>query len=208
MKPNRCDRKETMITKAPLPADAIPSAGAPAILQAYLQFTHLKQLYRQGWLLRGIPTERCESVAEHSFGVAMLAMLLAPRDLDPLKTLQMALIHDLGEVYAGDIVPGAGISPQEKHRLEQASVEQIFAALPEAQHYRELWLEFERGSRPEARFVRQIDRLEMAFQALVYEGQGDADLVDFYRSAAGAINSPDLRALLAQAEDHRPKRGG
>ncbi len=195
-----------MITKAPLPTAVLPGAGAPPALQAYLQFAHLKQLYRQGWLLRGIPAERCESVAEHTFGAALLTMLLAPRDLDPLKTLQMALIHDLGEVYAGDIVPGAGISPQEKHRLEQAGVEKIFAALPEGARYRALWLEFEQGSTPEARFVRQIDRLEMAFQALIYEGQGQADLADFYRSAAAAIDSPDLRALLAQAEDLRPKR--
>ena len=85
----------------------------------------LKQLYRQGWLKRGVPPERCESVAEHTLGVAVLVMLLADTrfpELDAQKVLRMALLHDFGEIDAGDFTPIDGISLQEKHRLEKESV--------------------------------------------------------------------------------------
>ena len=192
-----------MKTKAP-PPRAQRSETASPIIQAYFEFVHLKQLYRQGWLLRGIPAERCESVAEHSFGVAVIAMLLADAhfpDLDGRKVLRMALLHDFGEIYAGDIVPGAGITPEEKHQLEKESVTQVLGGLPHGQEYLALWEEFERGTSPEARFIRQIDKLEMALQASVYEHQNLGDLADFYRSAGAAISSPTLKTLLTELQE-------
>ena len=188
-----------MLTKGPFPGDYLPDADVLPIIDAYFKLNQLKQLYRQGWLRRGIPSERCESVAEHAFGVALLAMLLvtdSPSGLNPLKVLRMALLHDLGEIYAGDLIPSDGVSAEEKHRREEQSIVQALAGLPDAEAHVALWREYERGRSAEARFVRQVDRLEMALQAGVYEYQRQVDLSDFFWSADQAITSPALRAIL------------
>ncbi len=191
-----------MKTKAPHPITTLKTTPQP-IIQAFFEFVHLKQLYRQGWLARGIPAERCESVAEHTFGVATTAMILADSyfsDLDPLKVLRMALIHDFGEIYAGDFIPEDEITPEEKHHLEKEAVTQIFEGLPNGEEYLALWEEFESGGSPEAKFIRQIDKLEMALQASVYEHQNMGELPEFYRSASEEITSPELKSILEELD--------
>ena len=135
-----------------LSVDSFHGENLPGWIAAYFEIAHLKQLYRQGWLRRGIPRERCESVAEHTFGTALLAWWLAQAyfpDLDSVRVLRLALLHDLGEVYAGDLIPEEGVPPAEKHARELESVQKIFAKLPEGKLYLQLWLEFEEGSTPE-----------------------------------------------------------
>ena len=168
-------------------------------IAAYFEIAQLKQLYRQGWLRRGIPRERCESVAEHTFGTAMLAWWLAQAyfpDLDSVRVLRLALLHDLGEVYAGDLIPEEGVPPAEKHARELQSVQKIFAKLPEGKLYLQLWLEFEGGSTPEARFVHQVDRLEMALQASLYEYQGYRGLQEFFDTAGADLQGTPLDELF------------
>lgn len=195
-----------MKTKAPLPLDQLQGKQVLPLIEAYFEFNHLKQLYRQGWLLRGIPPERCESVADHTFGVAMLAMLLAETyfpELDPGKVLRLALLHDFGEIYAGDITPFDGIDRAEKLRREQAGVAQVLAKLPQGERYLALWEEYETQHSPEARFVRQIDRLEMALQASVYEHQGLGDLSEFFDYVRSFLNQPELQGILRALEGLR-----
>ena len=108
-------------SKAKNPLESIDPEKVSPIAAVYFEFAYLKQLYRQGWLAHGIPPDRCESVAEHTLGVAFLAMLLAfdhNEKLDLVKVLQMAILHDFGEIYAGDIVPGEGVTTEEKYQLE------------------------------------------------------------------------------------------
>lgn len=170
-----------------------------AWIRIYLEISHLKQLYRQGWLRRGISRERCESVAEHSFTAALLAYWLARSEfpeLDAEKVLRMTLMHDLGEVYAGDIIPQDQIDPQTKQDIEKQAICQIFNNLPGGDAYIKLWDEFEAGSNPEAQYVRQIDRLEMAFQAFLYEHQGEQNLQEFFDSADQALQDPRLRRIF------------
>jgi putative hydrolase of HD superfamily len=196
-----------MQTKGPHPATYLQGTDAPPLIRACFEWSHLKQLYRQGWLRRGIPPERCESVAEHTFGVAMLALFLADTshaDLDPLKVLRIALLHDLGEVYAGDLTPGDAVDPEEKHALEEQSVIRVLSKLPQGPGYIALWQEYEQGASPEARLVRQVDRLEMALQAALYEHQEQIALPDFFDSADAAISWPALHALLAAVKEIRP----
>jgi len=194
-------------TKAPFPGAYLEGADAPALVAAYYELNQLKQLYRQGWLRRGIPPERCESVAEHSFAVALLALFLvdavAP-DLDRGRVTQMALLHDLGEVYAGDLTPGDDVSDADKRASEERSVARVLSKLPGGADCLALWHEYEHGSTPEARFVRQVDRLEMALQAGVYEHQEGRPLPDFWESAQAALSNPALRALLEAARALRP----
>jgi putative hydrolase of HD superfamily len=176
------------------------------LLRVYLELNQLKQLYRQGWLNRGVPAERCESVAEHAFGVATLALMLADEHrpkLDRDKLLRMALLHEFGEIDAGDLTPGDGVPLDEKHRREAESVIRVLGELPNGRTYIELWREYAEGSSAEARFLREVDRLEMGLQALVYEHQGLAELDEFFDSVDRAVTLPELRAMFDELQELR-----
>jgi len=195
-----------MQRKAQMPLTESELDGLFPLLRAYVQWSQLKQLYRQGWLRRGIPPERCESVAEHTFGVALLTLMLVDScfpELDRELAVEMALLHDLGEVYAGDVTPGDGVPSEEKHRRESASVVRVLAGLDHGEEYVALWEEYERGETPEARLVRQVDRLEMGMQAYLYEVQEGADLSEFCASAHAALSLPALSRLFRQVEKLR-----
>ncbi len=196
-----------MQEKAPNPIQWLDQANASPLIQAYFELCYLKNLYRQGWLKRGLPRENCESVADHSFGVAVLALWLARAQypaLDADKAVRMALLHELGEIYAGDITPRDGVSLEEKRRREAESVRAVCARLPGGQEYIALWEEFEQGDTPEAIFVRQLDRLEMGLQAAVYERAGLADLPEFFVSAHQALSDEALHALISEVERRLP----
>lgn len=187
-------------------------AGQP-ILAAYMEINHLKQLYRQGWLRAGVRREECESAADHIFGMAMLAWLVIDegqaQDVDRDRLLRMVLAHEIGEIYTGDIIPSDGVPAEEKHRLERAAVEQVAGRLGMGAQFLALWEEFEEGASREAQLARQLDRLEMAFQALVYEknGLGGQSMDGFYRTTRAALRDPELVNLLEAVESLRPGRG-
>ena len=192
-----------MQTKPHKPLVDLLSEQASPVLRVYYEFNQLKLLYRQGWLKRSIPPERCETVAEHTLGVAVLAMWLSDQyfpNLDSLKLLRMALLHDFGEIYAGDITPADDVRAEDKQQQEAEAVDAIFSKLSQGAAYISCWQEFEAGQTPEARFIRQIDRLEMALQASIYRQQGLATPEEFMHSARGAIHDPELMELLAEIE--------
>lgn len=192
-----------MQTKNTPPPELIQNQDLSPLLQAYFELCQLKQLYRQGWLQRGIPSLQAESIAEHSFGVAVLALWLLEADypeLDRLKVIQMALLHDFGEVYAGDLIPSDNVPAAEKSRREADSILRVFGKLAGGAKLQALWQEFEAGETPEARLVRQLDRLEMGLQASVYAAQGFTDLHEFWDSANKAVTDSPLSDLLAEVE--------
>lgn len=189
-----------MIIKGRNPVEGLAGKNPPALVEAIFELNHLKNLYRQGWLRRGVPEERCESVAEHIFSMAMLAWWVVDEyfpGLDRDRILRMTLVHELGEIYTGDITPGDHIEPQEKHRREREGLWKVVGKLPKGPEYLALWEEFEAGMSPEARFVRQIDRLEMGFQALIYEQDGYSRMEEFIASAEAGAEDPALRSILA-----------
>jgi len=198
-----------METKRPHAIRLLAGKNVPPIVGVFYEFNHLKALYRQGWLRHGIPKEQCETVAEHSLGVALLALFLADEwfpALDKVKLVWMGLLHDFGEIYAGDIVPGK-MSLADKHGLERKSVERVFGRLAKGPEYLATWEEFEAGQTAEARFVKEIDRLEMGLQASVYEQEGLGELSAFFESADRALTTPELRGVLAALRDLRAARG-
>jgi putative hydrolase of HD superfamily len=190
-----------MQTKAPNPKNLLAGREISPLIEAFFEFTHLKQLYRQGWLKRGVPSKRCESVAEHTLGVAILAVWLARAafaELDVPKVLCMALFHDFGEIYTGDLIPSDAVSADEKHLRELQSVQQVLGKLPRGEHYLAIWEEFEQGESPEARFIRQVDRLEMGFQAAIYGLQGLVDPQEFLHTVDQALVDPRLKIFFTE----------
>lgn len=199
-----------MRTKAPPPIDALAGHNAARLVELYFAFSHLKHLFRQGWLRVGIPEARCESVAEHSFAVALLALFVAEErfpDLDAGKVVKIALLHDLAEAYAGDITMHDGVSKEDKERLEREGMAKLFAGVPGGERYVALWEEYEAQSSREAVLVKQMDRLEMALQGCVYEHQLGLDLSQFFASARGAMVWEEVRGILDEVEAARPGRG-
>lgn len=135
----------------------------------------LKKIQRTGWVVQGV--KDVESVAEHSWRVAMLALFFA-KDLgiDELKLVKMSLIHDLGEVIIGDIKWEQGkkvIASQEiKHQDEEKAIKKLFKDNPSFNEYIKLWKEFNDQKTEEAKIVKEFDKLEMVFQAYEYQKEG------------------------------------
>lgn len=140
----------------------------------------MKKVKRNGWIKRRV--EEPESDAEHSYSLAMLVMLFAPSSLDLSKCLQLALVHDLPEVFCGDFVPGE-ISEAEKAKFEQSAMAKVVkeTGLP---RLTELFEEYEQRRTPEAKFVWILDRLDNAFTARFYEDTQKIALVKEFSESA------------------------
>ena len=168
-------------------------------LEVLYQIFKLKNLFRQGWLKRDIPESKGESVADHTFGTAMTAWVLAKRlklNLNEEKLLKMALVHEIGEIYAGDITPVDGISIKDKYQLELQSIEKVFRSYPEGEEFINLWKEFEDAESEEAKFLKQIDKFEMGIQASIYKGHDYEKMDEFLASADSVIADEKLQELF------------
>lgn len=121
---------------------------------------------------------RAESDAEHSWHLAMMVYLLARfrPDLNRGKLVEIALIHDLVEIGAGDVnaLEGRKKSRELKRQDEENAAINLFSLLPniEAKRLMNLWLEYERKSSPEALFVYASDKLQPFLQRLVSGDDG------------------------------------
>jgi putative hydrolases of HD superfamily len=187
-----------MEIKAENPVNHLNGSKINPMIGLFYEFSHLKQLYRQGWLKRGVPKEKCESVADHSFGVALLSHVVAEEyfpELDSKKIVLLGLIHDLGEVYAGDLTPHDKISQIQKSKSERESIEELFLKLPNGKKYVGLWHEYETQSSKEAIFVHKIDKLEMLLQASIYENQGYG-VEEFFPYVKQRISEPKLKKIV------------
>lgn len=144
----------------------------------------LKEVRRSGWVREGHPD--AESVADHSWSVSLLALLLCPPELNREKLLIMAILHDLAEVRIGDITPQDGIPPGEKHAREDAAMADLLADHPDLL---ETWREAEARQTPEARFLKGLDGLEMGLQADRYVGAGALSeiVAAQFRKSAGEL---------------------
>jgi putative hydrolase of HD superfamily len=169
-----------------------------------LEMYRLKATTRTGWARRGVPEP--ESVADHSWGAALLCLLFADEaGVDRARAMEMALTHDLAEALTGDIVVNARstppeMDPSEKARLEREAMERL---VPAPDHrLRRLWEAYEAHDDPEARFVRDMDLLDMCLQALIYRRRGAAAperLEEFFASADERIETSTGRRLFEAA---------
>lgn len=159
-----------------------------------LEAVRLKALARTGWVRRGVLAP--ESVAAHSWGVSWLVLVLLPDSLDRSRALAYATLHDLAEVRVGDLTPSDPVSKADKARLEHAAMRDLCDRVPRGTTLWRLFEAYEAQDDEESRFVRQLDRLDMAIQAVAYAEQGATGMAEFIRSAAHVVTHPVLRPTL------------
>jgi putative hydrolase of HD superfamily len=130
-------------------------------LDFVLEIDRLKGVGRQSYVLDGA---RKENSAEHSWHVAMMALVLsehAPEAVDLVRVLRMLLVHDLVEIDAGDAYFYDSAANEVKPEREKEAAARIFGLLPpeQAETLRQAWEEFEACETSEARFAKSLDRL-------------------------------------------------
>ena len=143
-----------------------------AQLTFLLEIDRLKRVLRRTSLVGG---ERRENSAEHSWHLAMMALVLADyanEPVDLLHTIKMLLVHDIVEIDAGDTFAYDVQANLDKEAREQAAAERIFGLLPPDQCdvVRALWEEFDARQTPEARFANALDRMMPALQNYANDG--------------------------------------
>ncbi len=147
----------------------------------------LKDQPRSGWVQHGV--EAAESVAAHAWGTAYLCLLFADAaGVDQGKAVAIAVLHDVAEAVTGDFA--TRLAAQDRQITEEAKADAELAAvqglLPGGvSHLRELWLEYEERSSPEALFVRDMNLIDMCLQALKYERDGRYDPTVYVPSQGG-----------------------
>jgi putative hydrolases of HD superfamily len=139
----------------------VSSDRLDAQLRFVLEIDRLKGVDRRNHLADGT---RVENVAEHSWHLALLALVLGEHSAEPVdlgRVVRMLLVHDLVEIDAGDTFVYDDAGRASKAAREQAAADRIFSLLPadQATELRSLWDEFEALETPEARYARSIDRL-------------------------------------------------
>lgn len=120
----------------------------------------LKSVVRQSPLA---DRSRRENSAEHSWHLAMFALILADdEDVDTGHVIKLLLVHDIVEIDAGDAPIHGNHNSQEIEARENAAAERLFGLLPDDQaaELSALWHEFEAAETPEARFAKALDRLQ------------------------------------------------
>lgn len=148
------------------------------VIKYYVMCNKLKNVIRTGWKNWNVERERVESVAEHIFGVQMLAIAMKSEyeyDIDIMKVVFMLAVHELGEIVIGDLTMFE-ISKEEKAKRENEAVHKILCGLLDGKEIENLFTEFDSHSTKEAMFAYQCDKLECDLQSRLYDEEGCVDL--------------------------------
>jgi len=148
------------------------------VINYYVFCNKLKNVIRTGWKDWNVQSDRIESVAEHIFGVQMLALAMYSEyqyDIDIMKVIFMLAVHELGETVIGDLTQFQ-ISKEDKEKMEHEAVHKILLDLLDGEQIEKLFLEFDSHSTKEAMFAYQCDKLECDLQSKLYDEEGCVDL--------------------------------
>ena len=158
-----------------------------------LEALSLKHLPRKGWVLRHAPRE---SVAEHTYGVAFIALLLAKMEelsaKDEALLLKLALLHDLHEARLGDLVP------EEKKRVrpdEKGTERRMLSGT----HLQKEILTLQMTPRKLVVLAKDADCLDLLFRAVENGGKGNRGMGEFISSACSQIKSRSGKTLARMA---------
>jgi putative hydrolase of HD superfamily len=164
------------------------------MLATLLELQRLKSLARTGWMLRGL-AQGSESVAAHSFGVGVTAMLLADEikarglALDCERVLRMALLHDWAETRVGDLPKTATkyFGAEARKTAEAAAFADIVSGVGTAgPDYESIYHDYEQRNSLEARVVKAADIIDLLIQAYALERAGARGLDEFWEVAGDA----------------------
>jgi len=142
-------------------------------IQFILEVDKLKTILRRTYLINA---DRVENTAEHSWHLAIGAILLAEHANEPVnitRVLKMVLVHDIVEIDAGDTYFYDEAAEVDKSTREQRAADRLFGILPadQGEELRALWEEFELGETPEARFALALDRFMPQLHNYYTEGR-------------------------------------
>ena len=159
------------------------------MLSTLIELQRLKRLDRTGWTLRGLPNGT-ESVAAHSFGVCVAAMLLADEllargvSVNVENVLRMALLHDWAEVRVGDMprIATAYFGAEARKHAESRAFADVVNEL-KSDLYTRLYDDYEQRSSLESRLVKAADILDLLVQLLALERAGARGLDEFWEVA-------------------------
>ena len=167
----------------------------------------LKTVTRSGWTSTG----EAESVAEHTWRLCLMAMVLygGAEDIDLARLLKMCLIHDLGEAIGGDVPAPLQAAGSPKARQERADLLSLVEPLPAGvqREILELWDEYEAASSPEAKLAKGLDKLETILQHTQGRNPDDFDYafnLDYGQRYTAA--DPVLAALRSRLDEVTAQR--
>jgi len=170
------------------------------VINYYVLCNKLKDVIRTGWKDWKVKRERVESIAEHIFGVQMLAIAMKSEyqyDIDIMKVIYMLAIHELGETIIGDLTQFQ-ISKEEKEIMEHRAVHNILSSLIDGEQIEELFLEFDAHETREAMFAYQCDKLECDIQSKLYDQEGCVDLT--HQEGNATANNELVKKLLESGQ--------
>nr|XP_009930264.1 PREDICTED: HD domain-containing protein 2 [Opisthocomus hoazin] len=186
----------------------LPGSAWEALVQFLQLCGQMSRVPRTGWVYRNVA--RPESVSDHMYRMAMMALVTEDKSLNKDRCIRLALVHDMAECIVGDIAPADNVSKEEKHRREEAAMQQLTQLLSEdlRKEIYELWEEYENQRTAEAKFVKQLDQCEMILQAFEYEELENTPgrLQDFYDSTAGKFVHPEILQLVSLINTERNKK--
>ena len=165
------------------------------LIETLIEVERLKRLDRTGWTLRGLPNGT-ESVAAHSFGVGVTAMLLADELLakglavNVERALRLALIHDWAEVRLGDLPKTAKryLGKENSNTAEQLAFADVVSSAKEGALYEQLHHEYEQRSSIESHVVKLADIVDLLVETLALERAGAQGLDEFWDVARSGNN--------------------
>ncbi|HEY6798072.1 MAG TPA: HD domain-containing protein [Kineosporiaceae bacterium] len=171
-----------------------PETELTSLLSFAYEMGYLKRVPRSGWFIAGVQDP--ESIAEHSFRVAIIAMLLAQLEgADPGKAAVLGLLHDSQESRIGD-VPSVGRAYVRTASNPTVTADQTAGFPPAAAALvRALVGEYEARTSLEALCAKDADKLECALQAREYEAAGNRDVAPWVETSLAGLRTESGRRL-------------
>lgn len=166
------------------------------VVEYYVLCNSLKDVVRTGWKNWNVQRERVESIAEHIYGVQMLAIAMWSEfeySIDLKKVLTMLAVHETEEIFIGDLTPFE-ITKEEKAKLGHLQVQKMFSKILDNEELKNLIFEFDERKTPEAIFAFQCDKLECDLQCKLYDEQNCVDLSK--QDDNSIFINKDVKALL------------
>ncbi|KAI8980439.1 HD domain-containing protein [Pilobolus umbonatus] len=174
------------------------------VIKFFHTIESLKRTKRTGWLDNGV--QQAESISDHMHRMGIMAMLITDPAVDRNKCIKMAVVHDLAEAVVGDITPYAGVSKEDKFKLEQDAMNGFRTLLGNTEAANEiidLWNEYEEGKTSEALLVKDLDKFEMIVQALEYEKSDKKKLQTFFDSTRDKFQHPTVKSWVDALYEER-----